>query len=175
MELRYEEVDVQQMTNDIMATAKPLAQEKSLDLYLNVAPDVGKIEADGTRLRQVLWNILGNAIKFTEEGYVTLTMKTKGDNLFVSVRDTGVGIRPENMPVVFEQFRQVDGSLNRTAGGTGLGMPITKNLIELHGGKIGVESIFGEGSTFWFTIPLRKEKARSGSSPLRPIAEGNAS
>jgi PAS domain S-box-containing protein len=175
MELRYEEVDVQQMTNDIMATARPLAQEKSLDLYLNVAPDIGKIEADGTRLRQVLWNILGNAIKFTEEGYVTLTMKAKGDNVFGSVRDTGVGIKAENLPVVFEQFRQVDGSLNRNAGGTGLGMPITKNLIELHGGKIGVESVFGEGSTFWFTIPRRRETVRLGSSTLKPAHEGTPS
>lgn len=168
MELRYEQVDMRQIANEIMATAGPLAQEKSLDLYLNVAPEVGEVEADRTRLRQVLWNIVGNAIKFTEEGYVTLSMKMKNDDLFVSVRDTGVGITPENLAVVFEQFRQVDGSLNRAVGGTGLGMPISKNLIDLHGGRIWVESVFGQGSTFWFSIPRIKRPLPSGrdTSPL---------
>jgi adenylate cyclase len=100
-----------------------------------------------------MWNIMGNAIKFTPKGSVTLTMQTQEDHVLISVRDTGIGIMPENLPIVFEQFRQVDGSLNRAAEGTGLGMPITKKLIELHGGEIWVESIFGVGTTFWFTLP----------------------
>jgi signal transduction histidine kinase len=153
MDLRYEEIDLHQIAHDIIATASHMAQEKDLHLHLNLAEDLFTIYADRTRLRQIMWNIIGNAIKFTPKGSVTLTMQTQRDNVLISVRDTGIGIMPENLPIVFEQFRQVDGSLNRTAEGTGLGMPITKKLIELHGGEIWVESVFGVGTTFWFTLP----------------------
>ena len=153
MELRYEEIDLGQMAQDIVATAAHMAEEKGLHLHLNLAEDLFNIYADRTRLRQIMWNIMGNAIKFTPKGSVTLTMQTQEDHVLISVRDTGIGIMPENLPIVFEQFRQVDGSLNRAAEGTGLGMPITKKLIELHGGEIWVESIFGVGTTFWFTLP----------------------
>ncbi len=166
MELRYEEIDMPQMSHDIIATAKPLANEKAIDLYLNVDQKVDVIEADRTRLRQIMWNILGNAIKFTEKGFVTLSIQLKEDNLLISIRDTGVGIKPEHIPIVFEQFRQIDGSLNRRVGGTGLGMPITKNLIELHGGKVWIESVYGQGSTFWFTIPRRRITPIRDTAPL---------
>ncbi len=168
MELRYEEIDMRQLANDILATAHPLVQEKDLELILDISDDVGNITADRTRLRQVLWNIMGNAIKFTEKGSVTLSMQTNGDMLRVAIRDTGIGIKPEDIAVVFEQFRQVDGSLNRSVGGTGLGMPITKKLIEIHGGEIGVDSVSGQGSTFWFTIPKQpvQTQQKLGILPL---------
>ncbi len=167
MELRYEEIDLPEMANDIMALAMPLAQEKKLLLHLDLDKDVQAITADRTRLRQVLWNIMGNAIKFTEEGSVTLTMQNKTDHLLVAIRDTGIGIKEEHVPIVFEQFRQVDGSLNRAVGGTGLGMPITKKLVELHGGEIWIESVYGQGSTFFFTIPHHPApvKVRPGGVP----------
>ncbi|MBE2200671.1 MAG: GAF domain-containing protein [Anaerolinea sp.] len=164
MELRHELVDMRQMAHDIIATANSLAQEKNLQMHLELTEDVGTVEVDRTRIRQVLWNIMGNAIKFTEKGSVTLGMEVDRHNLLVSIRDTGIGIRPEDIPIVFEQFRQIDGSLNRRASGTGLGMPITKKLIELHGGKIWVESILGVGSTFWFTLPLTR--TRPATNPL---------
>ncbi len=154
MEMRYEEVDVQQMSRDILANAAPLAEAKNLTLHLTIADDVDVIEADRTRLRQVLWNIMGNAIKFTEKGSVTLSLAIEGSNMLVGVHDTGIGIENAHIPIVFEQFRQIDGNLNRSVGGTGLGMPITKKLVELHGGEIWIESIMGQGSTFWFTIPM---------------------
>lgn len=157
MELRYEMVDVRDLVNDIVATAMPLAQEKGLELITDIEPDVDLVEADRTRMRQILWNITGNAIKFTEKGSVTISAQVDRRNLLMGVRDTGIGIRPEDIPIVFEQFRQIDGSLNRRAGGTGLGMPITKNLVELHGGTIWVESVLGMGTTFWFTIPLTQD------------------
>ena len=172
MELRYEEIDVRQLAHDILATANPLVQEKQLELILDLDDDVSTITADRTRLRQVLWNIMGNAIKFTEKGSVTLAMKLKKDMVKVIIQDTGIGIKPEDMNVVFEQFQQVDGSLNRSVGGTGLGMPITKKLVELHGGQIGVDSVPGQGSTFWFTLPIERLKTlreQVGTGPLSAL------
>ncbi|MEJ2746467.1 MAG: GAF domain-containing protein [Anaerolineae bacterium] len=169
MELRYEEIDMRQMAHDILATANPLAHEKNLEMILELDDAVGTIEADRTRLRQVLWNIMGNAIKFTEKGSVTLAITSQRDMIRIAIRDTGIGIKPEDMKVVFEQFRQVDGSLNRSVGGTGLGMPISKKLVELHGGEIGIESVPGQGSTFWFTLPIEKPKTprqKLGTGPL---------
>lgn len=166
MELRYEDIDLHQLANDIVATAGPLASSKSLGLYLDLGPDVTSIEADRTRLRQVLWNIVGNAIKFTERGSVTLMMEMQEQSLLVAIKDTGIGIKQEDIPIVFEQFRQIDGSLNRSVGGTGLGMPITKKLVELHGGEIWVESAPGKGTTFWFRLPrYRPTKPTTASLP----------
>ena len=153
MELRYEDINIIQMAQDIMKTAHPLAQEKSLELLLDLDDSIEEIKADRTRLRQVLWNIMGNAIKFTEKGSVTLRIAAKDDHALVSVKDTGIGISESHIPIVFEQFRQVDGSMERVIGGTGLGMPISKRLVELHGGQIWVESVVDQGSTFFFTIP----------------------
>ena len=115
--------------------------------------------ADRTRIRQVMWNIVGNAIKFTEKGSVTISVQAQPNHVLCSIRDTGIGIKEENVGAVFEQFRQIDGGLNRAAGGTGLGMPITKKLVELHGGEIWLESVYGQGSTFLFTIPYEPPKA----------------
>jgi PAS domain S-box-containing protein len=169
MELRYEEIDMVQMSHDIIATAAPLAETKNIALYSKIADDVGTIEADRTRLRQVLWNIMGNAIKFTQKGSVTLSMEYQGNDLLVGIQDTGIGISEENKAVVFEQFRQVDGNLNRSVGGTGLGMPITKKLVELHGGDIWIESVEGQGTTFWFTLPKYQyyRKPKGDTSPLK--------
>ncbi len=168
MEMRYEEVDMQQMGNDILANAAPLAEAKNLALHFNISDEVDVIEADRTRIRQVLWNIMGNAIKFTEEGSVTLSMEIEDNNLLVGIHDTGIGIEKDHIPIVFEQFRQIDGNLNRSVGGTGLGMPITKKLVELHGGEIWIESVMGKGSSFWFTIPSSQyyRKELPGTGPL---------
>lgn len=173
MELRYEMVDIRELANDVIATAMPLAQEKNLDLYTRIADDVPPIEADRTRMRQIMWNITGNAIKFTEKGSVSLSMQVEDTHLLIGIHDTGIGIRPEDIEIVFEQFRQIDGSLNRRAGGTGLGMPITKKLVELHGGKIWVESDLGKGTTFWFTIPM--EQSRAELAKTGPLPEISAS
>lgn len=161
MELRYEDVNLRQLAQDVVATAHPLAQEKNLYLNLELDERIEPVRADRTRMRQILWNIMGNAIKFTEKGGVTLKMQRRAEHILVSIRDTGIGIKPEHIPIVFEQFRQIDGGLNRTASGTGLGMPITKKLVELHGGDIWIESVEGQGSTFFFTIPIDPPRRHS--------------
>ncbi|WP_420629818.1 GAF domain-containing protein [Candidatus Leptofilum sp.] len=155
MDLRYEEIDMVQFTSDLVATASSLAQEKNLYLHLDIDETGPTVQADRTRLRQIMWNIVGNAIKFTEKGGITISIQPRNNHLLCSVRDTGIGIKEEHVAVVFEQFRQIDGGLNRTAGGTGLGMPITKKLVELHGGEIWIESVYGQGSTFFFTVPYQ--------------------
>jgi len=162
MELRYEAIDVPALRQDIEGFARTqlMAFDKVLEFKMHLSDHVSVVQADRTRFKQVLFNLVSNAIKFTAQGRVALSMSVDDGMLLVRVADTGIGIREENIPIVFEQFRQVDGSLTRTAGGTGLGLPISKSLVELHGGKIWVESEVGEGSSFYFTIPLEKPRRR---------------
>ncbi|MCA9979179.1 MAG: PAS domain S-box protein, partial [Anaerolineales bacterium] len=156
MDLNYSIVEVNSLANEVMATTRGLLTDKPVEARLFVDPRLDMVEADRVRLVQVLLNLLSNAAKFTDEGEVLLSMEKQADNLFVSVKDSGIGIRPEDIPQVFEQFRQIGGMAMRKAGGTGLGMPITKKLVEMHGGEIWLESTFGSGTTFHFKIPLQK-------------------
>ncbi|MDX1662299.1 MAG: GAF domain-containing protein [Candidatus Promineifilaceae bacterium] len=169
MELRYETIDPESIAYDLEAFARTqmMAHNKDLTFSVKVDPALDVIEGDRTRFRQVLYNLVNNAIKFTSEGGVTVSMNRIGDDVVVAVEDTGVGLESENIPIVFEQFRQVDGSLTRTVGGTGLGLPISKSLVELHGGEIWVESERGEGTTFAFTIPREKPvEQKTESMPM---------
>jgi CheY-like chemotaxis protein len=130
---------------------------------------------DAGRLRQVLLNLIGNAIKFTAAGSITVTLAPNGDGVLrLAVTDTGPGVTPDLQSRLFERFSQVDGSISRDHGGTGLGLAISKGLVELMGGSIGVESVPGAGSTFWFTVaaPLAArptpEQDVHSSAPLAP-------
>jgi len=114
-------------------------------------------EADKNRLQQILFNLVENAVKFTETGTITISANLKDDMLHIRVADTGIGIPDEKFEIIFESFEQVEGSTARPYGGTGLGLAITKKLVELHGGKIWVESTVGKGSTFTFTLPISQE------------------
>jgi CheY-like chemotaxis protein len=147
------------------------AQERGLALEWQAAPDVPEnVVGDPDRLRQVLYNLLGNAIKFTSKGGVYLTVEAEpspdGTVLRFVVRDTGIGIANEKQQLIFEAFRQADGSTTRKYGGTGLGLAICSRLVEMMGGSIRVESVMGQGSTFVFTV--RFGIASSAASP-RPI------
>jgi signal transduction histidine kinase len=148
-----------------------MTYEKELAFELEIAPGVNVVHADRTRFKQVLFNLLSNAIKFTNAGRVGLRIYRDADHVVVAVEDSGIGIDEKNLPIVFEQFRQVDGSLTRTAGGTGLGLPISKSLVEMHGGKIWVESALEQGTTFYFTLPVQPPPAprRRGTGALPPI------
>ena len=117
---------------------------------------------DEQRLTQVLLNLVGNAIKFTDTGEVRVTAKAVNGQFKVSVTDTGPGIPKEHQARIFEQFHQVDSSNTKAKGGTGLGLAIAKQIVEMHGGRIWVESTLGRGSTFQMELPTRAEVARSG-------------
>jgi len=175
MELHYEEVDIPSLAEDIIANAINLGKGKDLKFNLVLDPTLKKIYADRTRLTQILLNLLSNAIKFTEKGSITLQMEQKMGDLQCSVTDTGIGIHDDDLPVIFEQFRQIDGSLTRRAGGTGLGIPISRSLVELHGGKLHVESKPGEGSVFSFTIPGNIEEPVPSGVKRIMVIEDNQS
>ena len=126
----------------------------------SVPPDLPPGKGDAQRLRQVLLNLVGNALKFTEVGEVRIQV-TAADGMFaVTVTDTGPGIAEAEQQKIFEEFQQAESATSRTQGGTGLGLAIAKKIVELHGGRIGVESHLGKGSTFWFTVPMCVEQQR---------------
>lgn len=159
MRIDPQEVDIARFIHEIVRSGQVLIKNKPV--VLNTCEDQAVLPAfvDPIRLRQIVWNLVSNAVKFTEQGSVEVHYGMRGDaHVYVSVRDTGVGISQENLPVVFEQFRQVDGSSTRRAGGTGLGLTITRHLVRLHGGEIQAESTPGKGSNFWFTLPLYKSQ-----------------
>ena len=157
LELVYESFDVRRVATELMATATPLAEQKGLQLQLDVAEGVGLLTADRTRVRQVLWNLLGNAIKFTDHGTIRVAARPDGEALLFSVTDTGIGIAAEHLPHIFDHFSQVEGGRRESISGTGLGLSISKSLVELHGGHIWASSEPGRGSTFCFTIPFVNE------------------
>jgi signal transduction histidine kinase len=156
IEVKLEPQDLTQSLQDIVDQLKPLADNKQLSLTLECEEGLPQVMADSYRLRQILINLVSNAIKFTEKGGVTIssTLLRRDDTVRIAVRDTGVGISPTALGYIFEAFRQADGSTTRRFGGTGLGLTIAKKLIELQGGEVAVESIVGEGSTFSFTLPV---------------------
>jgi PAS domain S-box-containing protein len=139
------------------------AEEKTLDLLLEYPPGIPRqFIGDGGRIRQVVTNLVGNAIKFTPSGHIVVSVSCDGQagrqaQMRVSVTDTGIGIPEDKIGLLFEQFSQVDGSTTRNYGGTGLGLAISKRLVNLMGGSIGVNSRMAQGSTFWFTLPLQLE------------------
>jgi len=165
MRIDLQPVDLGAFIKDIVHAGHILVKDKPVELRVEAEDDLPHIEADPVRLRQIVWNIMSNAVKFTEQGSVTIRYGRSSDNpsqAVVSITDTGIGIKKELLPVVFERFRQVDGSSTRRAGGTGLGLAITRHLVQLHGGSIYVESEEGQGSTFWFTLPLYVEETVRG-------------
>ena len=153
---------MRELVLDVVSATEALAAEKKLALEVDAPADLPRGRGDERRLTQVLLNLVSNAIKFTEAGSVSIRAQVEDGSFVVAVTDTGVGIAPEDQARIFEEFQQVDSSSTRRKGGTGLGLAIAKRIVELHGGRIWVDSTPGQGSTFAFTLPLRvgeREKA----------------
>ena len=163
MELSFvDEVNLADLISSVLSTAVGLIKDKPIQLKQIVPPDLPTVRADPTRLRQVILNLVSNAAKFTEQGSITIeagveTPQPGQAEIMVKVIDTGIGISPVHQTNLFQPFTQVDGSPTRKTGGSGLGLSISRLLVEIHGGRIGVESSEGQGSCFYFTLPIEKK------------------
>jgi signal transduction histidine kinase len=156
--LELSDYSVQDIAQTVRSTLEPLAADKKLTFKVEVAPRLPSGRGDGRRLTQVLINLVGNAIKFTDAGEVAIKAEANNGSFYVSVRDTGPGISAADQAKLFQEFQQADNAITRKKGGTGLGLAISKRIVEMHGGKIWVESQPGQGSTFAFTLPVIVER-----------------
>ncbi|MBN1662982.1 MAG: transporter substrate-binding domain-containing protein [Deltaproteobacteria bacterium] len=155
-QLAQEEVDLPPIIEKVAHSARPLAEGKGLELGCSIAPEINVVWGDARRVEQILLNLVGNAVKFTEKGSVRIVCEADADNIRVSVIDTGIGIREEDMETIFQAFRQIDSGLSRKFEGTGLGLSISKKLAELMGGKLQATSVWGAGSIFSFSLPGKR-------------------
>ena len=182
--LRQKAVHLRPVSEVICELVAPLMRGKDIILVNNIGNDIPPVLADEDRLRQIMLNLVGNAIKFTERGEIQISAKivqlrdegvhiTYSRHIAVSVRDTGIGIAPDKQEVIFQPFQQADGSISRIYGGTGIGLPISRRLVELHGGSMTVESEPGRGSTFTFSLPVT-ESVRAISEDVQKYDEEDA-
>lgn len=163
MELSFDEINITDIITSVMSTATGLVKDKPIKLLRQIDGDLPVVRADPIRLRQVLLNLLSNAAKFTDEGEIIVHASVQNGpadhpEILVSVSDTGPGIAQEDQGKLFQAFSQVDDSPTRKTGGSGLGLSISQQLIQLHGGRIGLHSELGKGSTFYFTLPIYHTK-----------------
>ena len=152
--LSLTDYSVKDVVHSVFAAVESLATEKRLDLKVNVPAGLPAAHGDERRLTQVLLNLVGNAIKFTDSGEVEIKASAANGSYTVSVHDTGPGIDPTDQAKIFEEFQQADSSATKKKGGTGLGLAIARRIIEMHGGRLWVESSIGQGATFSFTVPV---------------------
>jgi len=160
MDLTFEEVALQPMIDGALSVARALIKDRPIELRVEVPEELPTVWADAQRVRQVLLNLLSNAEKFTERGYIELRVEAGPEFVTIHVADTGIGIDPEAQKRLFIPFQQVDASTTRRAGGTGLGLAISRSFVEMHGGKIWLQSEPGKGSTFSFTLPVYRSQLR---------------
>ncbi|MCP4143734.1 MAG: response regulator, partial [bacterium] len=152
LELALEPIELHSLVDVVLRLCKPMITERNLELVNAIEPGSLHVQADEIRIEQVLHNLVGNAIKFTKQGKIEVRAEQQGDEILIQVSDTGIGIAPEQQEKIFEFFVQADSSTQREYGGTGLGLAVSKQLIELHNGHLKVESVPGEGSVFSFTL-----------------------
>jgi PAS domain S-box-containing protein len=159
MELYPEIVDIRKSVSEIVTMTESLASRKNIAVDIDMPDDMPLISADKSKIKQIMYNILGNAIKFTDNGgNVYINLSNDDENVIMSITDTGIGISPEDQNKLFKPFSQIDTSISRRFEGTGLGLALVKELIELHGGRIWVESEAGKGSTFSFRLPIKTDE-----------------
>ena len=184
MELYLESFEVAPLVRDVAAVLEPLAQKNGNRLQVECAPDVGAMRADLTKLRQALFNLLSNACKFTEQGVVTVSVTRDaataegGDAIGFAVQDTGIGMTPEQMGRLFQEFGQADATTTRRYGGTGLGLALSRRLCRMMGGDISVASEPGRGSTFTIRLPAEVREPTRETTPAatarEPLATGSS-
>lgn len=156
MTIHKTEVDLQSIIQAASSTFELQSQQKGIQLQVLPPKDRVILMTDEIRVKQILINLISNALKFTEEGGIFISFESRGDFIYISVKDTGTGIPEEAKDIIFESFRQVDGSASRKAGGTGLGLSISQKLATLLGGKLELESEVGVGSTFTLVLPYER-------------------
>ncbi len=160
VKLHAEPFDLEHLLHEVVALMRPLVQDKALRLIVDCGVDLpAKLIGDGGRMRQVLTNLIGNAVKFTEKGHVLVRARAEAAGVLVTVEDSGIGIDPSMLRHIFGEFNQVEDQRNRKFEGTGLGLAITERLVHMMGGEIWVESQPGQGSTFGFRVPLASAAA----------------
>ena len=172
MELEFKEVNLADLIHSVMATASALVRDKDIELHQEIAPNLPRVQADAARIRQVLLRLLANAAKFTDQGTITVRAWPADEQVLVSVSDTGVGIPPEDQKRIFEQFEQSILENGRRPNGAGLGLALSKEFVEMHGGRIWVKSEVGKGSTFTLTLPLQPSPLADTGIKLREGKEG---
>jgi signal transduction histidine kinase len=155
--LSIQDYSIKDVVHGVYSAVEPLANSKKLAFKIDVPPNLPPARGDDRRLTQVLLNLVGNAIKFTDAGEVAVKAAASNGAYTISVRDTGPGIAEADQTKIFDEFQQADSTQTKAKGGTGLGLSIAKRIIEMHGGTLWVESSLGAGSTFSFTVPLRVE------------------
>jgi signal transduction histidine kinase/CheY-like chemotaxis protein len=175
MDLYLEHFEVEQLLEDVVATAMPLVEKKSNRLVTNFEPNLAAGRADVTKVRQALFNLLSNAAKFTENGTITLAARRDsgetGERLIFSVSDTGIGIPPEKLETIFEEFAQAEDHTTRNYGGTGLGLSISRRFAQMMGGDISLESAVGEGSTFTLSLLASVEEVADSETASEESAQ----
>lgn len=172
LKLRVTPVDLHPLIQLLFALNRPLIDRKNIELVNEIPADLPAVICDESRLHQILQNLIGNAIKFTNSGSVKVSATLQNRYIRLSVTDTGIGIEAEKINKIFNSFEQADGSINRLYGGTGLGLTISKHLVELHGGKISVESTVGVGSIFTITLPVAKTDGADKHNALKVSLSG---
>jgi len=166
LDLAPEPVAIGDIVHRVCNEIRPLADQKGLGLTVDLAANIPMVEVDIQRMHQILLNLVGNAVKFTDVGGVRVTARRRADHVEVAIADSGIGIAPEDIPHIFDEFRQADGSTSRRFGGTGLGLAIAKKLTELHHGSLAVTSQPGAGSVFTLHLPI--ERGALASATVTP-------
>ncbi|MGH7635145.1 MAG: sensor histidine kinase [Gemmatimonadaceae bacterium] len=170
MPVTYERVDPRHVIAEVHQQVEPMVQKRGLTFAASVAEDCREIETDRQKFKQILLNLISNAIKFTPRGGITVSVRIEhGDELRVDVTDTGIGIKGTDLEMIWEDFRQVDQSMTREVGGTGLGLSIVRKLLDRLGGRASVTSTYGTGTTFTLVFPLSRERRREDAhEPAMP-------
>jgi PAS domain S-box-containing protein len=163
MPLHLAEIEVKDVVREVAQQMEPMVRKRALDFVIDVEDDCPPLLTDRTKVKQVLLNLLSNAVKFTNKGSVTIRARAETGGVRIDVIDTGIGIRPDDLQAIWEDFRQVDQSRTREYGGTGLGLSITRKLLDRLGGSVTAQSVYGDGSTFSVYLPLRVPIGESAS------------